>query len=1208
MGFMRVPPVPGNARTNAVRNLKSQFLILLVIGVLPAVDLLGQTPQSSPFSPRSQPEGSTLFTELSPARTGIVTTNNYDDPRMWLQRHREYSLGGIGSGVAIGDYDADGRPDVFIQSKIESGRLFRNLGDWRFEDVTVAAGLEDKSGIWKQGVSFVDIDNDGLLDLYLCRLGAPNQLFMNNGDGTFREEAKQRGLAVEDGSGMGCFADYDRDGWLDLYLQTNLLDASENLEGRPDYLFRNRGDGTFENVTRKAGISTQATQGHSATWWDYDEDGWLDLYVANDFAPADFLYRNNKDGTFSNVVDSVVPHMPYSSMGSDIGDVNNDGRIDFFVADMAGSTIEKEHRGQSDSRARIDPNQNEQVNVAVQNSFNALYLNTGTGRMLEVASLAGVLATDWTWSTRFEDLNSDGRLDLFVTNGMEREQNNLDLIEKRMLAISPHRRIGILKTSPVFAEENFVFVNEGALHFKEVGEEWGLNKEGVSFGTAFGDLDGDGDLDLVFVNYQEGPSVLRNDSTRGNNVVIELRGAASNRYGLGARLKLVTQSSSQVRQLLSARGYLSTSEPMVHFGLGEESEIERLEIFWPSGRKQVLDTLEGGRKYVIAEPSESPSWDKGFENRDSSPIFQEASRQLGINVTQREERLEGTMQQAGLPRRFNRRGPAIAVGNLNGGERDEIVFGGTSVDGVQILSTDSGVYRKLDTGNVGADQLLNDGPPLIFDANGDGLNDLLLTGGGAAIPAEEPEYEPRLWFGDGRGNFKRAPEGYLPSLPISVGAAVAADFNRDGRLDLFLGGRLYPGYYPEACNSALLLQSDGRMKDETRSFAPEFEALGLVTAAVASDVDKDGWVDLVVALEWGGVHCFRNVEGESFEDVSKDWGFDSSGSGLWNSIESADFNGDGRMDFALGNLGLNTLFTSNHNRSLKLYYADFAESGGEPQIVLAYDDEGTLKPVASRSELAAKIPQVLERFPSNDQFAAATLDEILGEAALEAAMVLEANEFRSGVLLSGEPRQYVFSPLPRLAQVAPIQGMTSLDFDGDGNSDLLVATNDYSPIAQFGRFDGGLGCLLRGDGLGGFVVVPPTGSGWVVPGNAKSLALADLDGDFGADVVVARNNERALAFINTADDTLYRYQIRLKGRDGNPDGVGARVEVLENGLLRSLFEVKAGFGFASQSSPSLFLAVKKDNTPNIQLQVRWASGKTSKHELPSEGGELEVSE
>jgi len=1185
---------------------------------------------STPFADRSVPTGATLFTQLAPEQTGVVTTNRYDDPRMWGARNYEFEVGAIGTGVTVGDYDGDGRPDIFIVSKVESGRLFKNLGNFHFKDVTAEAGLEDDSGEWKQGAAFVDVNNDGRLDLYVCRFRAPNQLFINQGDGTFKEEAAARGLAVVDACGMASFADYDRDGWLDVYIQTNLKDFASSPNGQRDYLFHNNGNGTFTNVTDAAGILSEPTQGHSAIWWDQDEDGWPDLYVANDFAPSDVLYHNNHDGTFTNVINRTVPHQPFSSMGSDIGDVDNDGHIDLFTADMRGTTREITQRGVSVEQDEFNPDQNDKVDTAIQILRNSLFLNTGAGRCMEVAYMVGVAGTNWTWSPRFEDLDNDGRLDLFVTNGMDRDQINLDLVTRRLAAISPGERVRMMKNSPLLKEANLAYVNRGNLRLEEVGRQWGLDEVGVSFGSAFGDFDGDGDLDVVYTNYQKGATLLRNDSQRGNSVIIALRGTVSNRFGLGARVEATTKSGIQVRELTSARGYLSTSEPIIHFGLGDETTIERLKIIWSSGSVQTFENLPAGQRYTVTEPERNgpmgsavaPSASTSATRRTKRPRYQDAdqlgqavpaavqfkevSGPLGIAITQHEEKLEGTVPQPLLPRRFNHRGPGIAVGDVNGDGVDEILLGATSVDGAKILQRDGSAYRILDLGKVGAAPNINDGPPLIFDANGDGANDLLFTAGGAALPSEDPDYEPKLWLNDGHGVFHLAPKGTLPSEPISVGAAVAADFDRDGALDVFLGARLFPGDYPEAPTSALLLQRKGRMVDATDTFAPGLRNVGLVTSALATDVDGDGWIDLVVTLEWGGVRFFHNLHGTRLADESDKWGFDTAGTGLWTSLAAADFNHDGRLDYAVGNLGMNTQYTASQEHPLRLFVSDFAGSG-TPQLVEALDDNGALFPIASRDELATKIPAVLRRFRSNNQYAAATLDQILGREALAKADVYKAGELHSGVLLSQPSGHYAFVPLPRYAQIAPAQGMEAGDFDGDGNSDLLLVTNDYSPITARVRFDGGLGWLLRGDGHGGFKPVPVLQSGWIVPGNAKALAVLDLDGDGRPDAVVSRNNESTLAFRNVHSDTNRFVALRLHGPGGNPDAIGARVALESGGRTLQLAEIRAGGGFASQSTATAFFSVPRELAAGAKLEIRWPSGAGTEVACPPNSGYLNIS-
>lgn len=1166
-------------------------LVILTLGSVATGETGGLVEES--LASRSQPTGSTLFTTLLPEETGIVTVNHYADPRMWWELYQEFSVGPMGTGVAIDDFDRDGRPDIFIVSKTESCRLFRNLGDWRFEDVTETAGLVDRgedAAIWKQGATFADVDNDGWPDLHLSRFGAPNRLYMNQGDGTFREEAKIRGLGVSSASGVAVFGDYDRDGWLDLYLQTNLLDVRKEPNGQPDHLFHNDGDGRFTEVTRQAGISGRS-QGHSASWWDFDQDLWPDLYVANDFAPPDHLYRNNRDGTFTDIIDHALPHTPYSSMGSDLGDVNNDGRIDFLVADMSATTHETDQRGMADSRAR-SASRDGSTDITPQNLRNALYLNTGTGQFLEAARLAGLAATDWTWSVRWEDLDNDGRLDLHVTNGMNREQHNSDLLMGMMTAESPVERLSLMRDSPVLKENNLAFRNLGELRFARVESDWGLDRLGVSFGTAFGDLDGDGDLDLVHTNYEAGPSVYRNDSTTGHRAMIRLQGTLSNPAGIGALVAIETGSGRQIRQLTLVRGYLSNSEPMVHFGLGEDTTIKRLTVSWPSGHVQVFEDLAVDRRFTITEPDApiTPA-------RDAKPVppglFEDVSRQIKFALPSREAASDGTMPQPLLPIRLHRRGPALAAGDLTGDGLDDVVMGGTPLDPTRILVAGlSAPFTPVSPPGFSVRSPISDGPVLIFDADGNGANDVLVTKGGANLPAGAPIYQPKLFFNTGRG-LAPAPAEALPNLTGSVGAAVAADFDRDGRLDLFIGARVLPGLYPLPPRSSLLLNRGGRFVDVTDSLAPGLSSIGMVTSALWSDADGDGWLDLFVTLEWGGVRYWHNRAGHGFEDLSAAAGFAAAGSGWWTSLATADFNQDGRPDYAVGNLGLNTLYQPDAEHPSLLFFGDFSGQGSE-QIVEGFYEGERLYPQKTRRELGSKIRPVLKGFPHNDDYARATLDEIVGQDALDRAEKFSATEARSGVFISQSDGTWRFEPLPRIAQIAPLQGIVTGDFNGDGHPDLHALQNMFAPDLSIGRFDGGLSQLLLGDGRGGFTAVPPIESGLIIPGDAKALLIGDLDGNGWPDLLASRNNATTLAFRNRGIPGHQALRITLKGKPGNPTAIGARVSiVLTDGAIQT-GEILAGSGLISQSGAACFFGYPETNPPR-EIRIRWPSGQSSTH-------------
>lgn len=1164
---------------------------MLALVTLCSLDARGQGQsgvEMQPLPERASRTGPTLFTTLPPGQTGIDVVNGYDDPSMWGDRYEEFAFGSIGTGVAIGDYDGDGRPDVFLAGKAVAGRLYRNLGDWTFQDVTASAGLTDPGAAWQVGTAFADIDNDGDLDLYICRANEPNLLYFNQGDGTFKEGAKAAGLAMVDASVMATFADYDRDGWLDVYVQTNLLDIEHAPHGQRDRLFRNRGNGTFQDVTDSARIFGE-TQGHGAMWWDFDSDGWPDLHVGNDFVAPNQLYFNRRDGTFVDVLDVVAPSFPYFAMGSDIGDVNNDGHMDLLVADMLPTSREQNVAGMLNMQAKMALNL--PPNAAAQYMRNVLYLNTGTTRFQEAANLAGIAATDWNWSVRFEDLDEDGRVDLHVTNGMFRDFLDADLLARIHQVETPNRK-RLVRAAPELREKNLAFRNRGDLDFENVSASWGLDHFGISFSTGFGDLDGDGDLDLIFSNYDGRPTVCRNDTAGTHRVIIALRGTASNRFGAGARLRLESASGAQVREFVLARGYLSTSEPVIHFGLGRDERIDRLTIQWPGGRTQVLEDLPADHRYTITEPPE----DTGTPRARPTAQFHDISAQAGLSLAVSEQAVDEFAQQPLLPRRQQTVGPSLAVEDLDGDGVDDVIVGGVAG---QPLRTMLQIGRQhLPGGNPVLTNTAEvaDAGMVVFDANGDGQLDLLVAKGGVNRPSLDGAFQPRLLLGRGSAFFVEAPVDALPDLPISAGPVVVADFNRDGQLDVFIGGRVVPGDYAATPRSALLRNQGGRFTDVTDELAPGLSQAGLVQAALWSDVDQDGWPDLLVASHWGTLRCWRNLAGRGFAEASQDFGFAAAGSGWWNSIAAADFNGDSRLDYAVGNLGLNTRYRASQDAPVVLFSGMFDETGRK-HLIECDTIDGRLMPNRARDSLLAALPSLRRRVPTYRAYARASIEELVGADRLAEADRLDVTELRSGVFLSSDDRDgpaFRFVPLPRPAQLAPIFGLAAGDFDGDGHADLYAVQNSHAPHPEIGRFSGGISQLLRGDGRGRLSSVAPQESGLVVSGEARALAIKDFDRDGWPDFIVTRQDATVLAFLNTPAKGRNGFSVRLVGDSSNRAAIGARITVAHaSGALQSA-EVHAGGGYLGQSSAACFFGYS-DGDPPREVRVQWPDGTSSVH-------------
>ncbi len=1146
-----------------------------------------------------------------------------------------------GGGVAIGDYDLDGLPDVFLTRPFGGARLYRNLGDLRFADVSDRAGLaEDKS--WAAGCSFVDFDNDGDLDLYVCGYDCPNRLYVNQADGTFHEQAAEFGVDFRGASVMSAFADYDQDGDLDAFLVTNRYappDENGSIEhiptqdmardqliatisgprlpeslrelydvihlpaekkihivtaGQKAKLWRN--DGTkFVDVSQDAGVVDYGLS-LAATWWDFNQDGLPDLYVANDFFSADRLFKNNGDGTFSDVIRDTFPHTPWFSMGCNVADINNDGLLDFMATDMSGTT----HYKQKLSMGDMD-NAGWFLETAEPRQYmrNAVYLNTGTPRFLEIAHMAGLANSDWTWAVKFGDLDCDGKEDLYITNGMTADWVNSDLQLKYGQGwdnmhghIEPKR------------DKNMAMRNTGDLDFQDVSSDWALDRAAVSFGAAYGDLDRDGDLDLVVNNFGEAANVYKNQVARGHRAVFRLRGTTSNSWGIGSLVRVETELGTQVRYLTLARGFMSSDEPIVHFGLGKAETIKSVTICWPSGCQQTLRDLAADHEYTVAEPQAA----KPAPEPDISPPLFVRSARAGVAVHVESEYDDFKVQPL-LPSKMSQFGPGLAVGDVDSdGDDDFYVAGAAGYAGTLRLNTDSRFTSPAGTVSVfQADAGAEDMGALFLDADGDGDLDLYVVSGGVEAPASGDELRDRLYINDGQGHYEKAAESALPDFRDSGSCIAACDFDRDGDLDLFIGTRSVPGKYPTAGPSRLLRndsnESGLRFADATEDHADLAHA-GLVTGALWSDVDNDGWTDLLVTTEWGPVRLYRNQRGRLHEQTNEA-GL-AGRLGWWNGINAGDFDEDGDLDYVVTNYGLNTKYHPSYENPVAIYYGIFGDAD-EPHIVEAKISHNQHLPVRGKSCSQNAMPFLQQKFPTYHEFAIAGLSEIYTQTCLDNALRATANELQTGILVNNGTGKFAFCPLPRLAQTSPGFGAAVIDADGDGHLDIYLVQNFFGPQRETGRMNGGVSLLLRGNGTTSFAPMSPRDSGLVVPEDAKSLVATDVDGDHAPDFLIGLNDDVVRLFYNRSPVKSRRLRVSLRGEPGNPTAVGARVTVNRANGVSPLFEIHAGEGFLSQSSASLFLSSVADNAV-VELIVDWPNGGRSRHEVPADAtGELILS-
>jgi len=1094
-------------------------------------------------------EGPHLFTLLTPDQTGVtfantITTNDsvnvQSDPYVYN-----------GAGVAVGDIDNDGLPDLFFTGNMVSSRLYLNKGNMRFEDITASAGVNTNR--WATGATMVDINNDGYLDIYVSVSGSEgsrgkdraNLLYINNGNHTFTEAATQYGVADTGFTTHAVFLDYNGDGYLDLFLlnnspkdfargaaDTHPLGVRSNSPGGYSKLYRNNGDGTFTDVSRQAGILEQVGYGLGVVVGDVNGDGWPDIYVSNDVAPNDVLYVNNRDGTFTDRAGAWLKHTSFAGMGVDIADFNNDGWPDILQMDMMPAALDQRKRmsgyltygGQIELRRR---------GFRDDYDVNSLQLSNGvtqTGDVIfsEIGTLAGVAYTDWSWSPLFGDFDNDGYKDIFVTNGYPKAANDLDYQTAALGArrAGDHRRaLSLLNDLRGYRLSNYVFRNNGDLTFSDETKAWGLDQPGFSYGAAYADLNNDGRLDLVVNNIDAPASIYENVQPQDDAhhyLQITLQGESPNRRAIGATLILTAGGQKQYSYHSPYRGYMSTMDDREHFGLGRAKRVDSLEVIWPDGRYQLLTNLAFDRIVTLKQGDathgmRAAGCELGRSCGDhasriphlASRLFQPMDARRALKYRQQVGAFADYEVQPLLPYQPSRQGPPIAVADVNGDGLEDVFIGGAAgVPGKLFLQRRDGSFVESTQGQPWvADKEYEDWGAVFFDANGDGRPDLYVASGGYQLSPVSRRLQDRLYINRGGGRFVRDSEA-LPAMPTSTAVVAVGDFTGDGKPDLFAGGRLTPRNYPAPARSYLLRNDGGKFTDVTEQVAPELvRPGGMITAAVWIDFDGDGRLDLVTAGEWMPLQFFHN-DGTRLRNVTASMGLPPL-RGWWYSLATGDFNHDGHPDLVAGNVGLNFSYTTSPHSRFGMYAADFTGSQ-TTDIVLTQEIGGTEYPLFGRAKLGPTIFPIALRFPSYASFATASVEQLFGSPALRRALHYQTDTFASLYLQNNGDGTFTVVPLPNLAQIAPIRGILALDVDGDGNLDLIVAGNLYDTEPNTTPADAGNGLWLKGDGRGHFTPVPPVASGFLAPRDVTGLALIQTPA--GKAVLVANHGDSLQAF------------------------------------------------------------------------------------------------
>ena len=1072
---------------------------------------------------------SKLFTKLDEGRTGIKFRNLLQEsPEL---NELTYSYFYNGGGVAIGDINNDGLQDILFTGNMVKNRLFLNKGNFKFEDITQKCGIADKQG-WCTGATMIDINGDGRLDIYICRsadvdpIRRKNLLFINNEDLTFTEKAEEYGLSDEGYSTQASFFDYDKDGDLDMFLINHSLQqyttgAKENpglrKQQNPDFankLYRND-NGHYTNVSGEAGITSNVlTFGLAVAISDINKDGWPDVYVSNDFNEPDYLFINNRDGTFSEKLAECMDEASLFSMGSDFADYNNDGLIDLVTLDMLAedNKTQKMHSGAENY---------DKFQMLFRNGFyyqfsrNMLHKNNGDGTFSEIGQLAGISNTDWSWSSLFSDFDNDGNKDLFVTNGYVKDNTDMDFlkytVDQTMKARQQAKDVvvyDLIAHMPTIEIPNYIFQNQGNGTFFKKTTEWGLDQKGVSAGAAYVDLDNDGDMDLVVSNTNEYAGIYKNNGeqlNKNNFLKIKLTGDKNNERGIGSKVSVYCNDKLYYQEQFPVRGFQSSVDPVLNFGLDKNQQIDSVIIVWPNDKMQKIQQVKPNQTLTLKLKDATLDWK--FDSTETAKKYFKTAPSL--NFKHKENEFNDFTVQTLLLNYLSRQGPCMAKADINKDGREDIFIGGAKGQaGELFIELPDGSFINKPQPSFTKDVMSEDVAAEFFDADGDGDMDLYVASGGYEYSENDPALQNRLYFNDGKGNFTKKISA-LPQMLTSTGCVKAADIDGDGDMDLFVGGRVVPGKYPVSPESCLLLNDGkGNFTNATGNIAPSLKNIGMVTDALWMDLNNDGKNDLIVVGEWMPIKVFINHDGVLKDESSLYIKFPTNG--WWNKIYADDFDGDEDKDLVIGNIGLNTQFHADEKEPLQLYYKDF-DGNGSIDPVFCYYINGISYPANSRDDLTDQLPMLKKKFLEYHQYANATINDVFTPDQLKDAKVLHATEQSTLYLRNDGEKGFNKKPLPIQPQYAPVYAITSLDANKDGKKDLLLAGNDSWTRIRYGQFNANHGMLFLGDGKGNFTYVPQWKSGLNIRENVRSLQTITTDNQ--VQLIFGINNQQPIRYI-----------------------------------------------------------------------------------------------